>query len=299
MKDIFKKAFLSSIPVLTGYVVLGFGFGIILQSAGYGVFTAFIMSLCIYAGSMQYVAIGLLTSGASLITSALTTLMVNARHLFYGISMLKKYKDTGKFKPYLIFSLTDETYSLLCTENSDIPENMKKYYYFFVSSLNQLYWITGSVLGAAFGSVVKFNSEGIDFALTALFVTVFIEQWMSHKDHIPALLGVGATLASLLLFGGEISVVTAGIRFLPFIIFRGDKKTPALIEKLSTTLPYAVMGMLVVYCLKDMRFSSISGFLPMIIACLIVAILHLWKRNTLLSIISGTLSYMILIQFIF
>lgn len=203
MKKIMKKAFIDTIPVLTGYLVLGFGFGIILKSNGYGIWVAAAMSLLIYAGSMQYVAIGLLTSGASLVTAALTTLMVNARHLFYGISMLDKYKNTGKRKPYLIFSLTDETYSLVCNDNPDIPEEKRKDYYLLVSLFDQMYWIVGSLLGAAVGSIVKFNSEGIDFALTALFLTVFIEQWMTTKKHTPAMIGVGVSVICLLIFGSE------------------------------------------------------------------------------------------------
>lgn len=203
MKKIVKAAFIDTIPVLTGYLVLGFGFGIILKSNGYGILMAFIMSLMIYAGSMQYVAIGLLTSGASFITAALTTLMVNARHLFYGISMLDKYKNTGKRKPYLIFSLTDETYSLVCNDNPQIPADKRNDYYLFVSLFNHIYWILGSVLGAAVGSIVKFNSEGIDFALTALFLTVFIEQWLSTKKHIPAMIGVAVSVICLVIFGSE------------------------------------------------------------------------------------------------
>lgn len=203
MKKILKQAFIATIPVLTGYLVLGFGFGIILKSNGYGILLALAMSLFIYAGSMQYVAIGLLTSGASFITVALTTLMVNARHLFYGISMLDKYKNTGKRKPYLIFALTDETYSLVCNDNPDIPPERRKDYYLLVSLFNQIYWITGSVLGAAVGSVVKFNSEGIDFALTALFLTVFLEQWLTVKKHTPAIIGVAVSVLCLMIFGSE------------------------------------------------------------------------------------------------
>lgn len=203
MKKMIKPAFVATIPVLTGYIVLGFGFGIILKSNGYGIFPAFIMSLLIYAGSMQYVAIGLLTSGASLITAALTTLMVNARHLFYGISMLDKYKNTGKRKPYLIFALTDETYSLVCGDNPKIPQKNRKDYYFLVSLFNQVYWVFGSVLGAVTGSLIKFNSNGIDFALAALFLTVFIEQWLTAKKHTPAIIGVLVSVACLCLFGSE------------------------------------------------------------------------------------------------
>ena len=209
MKKTVKQAFIATLPVLTGYVVLGFGFGIILKANGFDTFLAFIMSFAIYAGSMQYVAIGLMTGGASLITAALTTLMVNARHLFYGISMLEKYKDMGKIKPYLIFALTDETYSLVCGDHSELSQEEWKQYSFFVSAFNHLYWIAGSVLGAVIGTVVRFNSEGIDFALTALFVTVFIEQWQTAKKHAPALIGVGVSVASLMLFGSENFLIPA------------------------------------------------------------------------------------------
>lgn len=203
MKKILKKSLIATLPVLTGYLVLGFGFGIILKANGFSTLLAFAMSLFIYAGSMQYVAIGLLTGGASLVTAAVTTLMVNARHLFYGISMLDKYKGVGKIKPYLIFALTDETYSLVCSDTPDMTEKERKNYCFFVSLFNHIYWVAGSVLGAVVGSLVKFNTEGIDFALTALFLTVFIEQWLTTKKHSPAIIGVAVSVGCLVLFGAE------------------------------------------------------------------------------------------------
>ena len=203
MKKTLKSALIATLPVLTGYLVLGFGFGIILKANGFSTLLAFVMSLLIYAGSMQYVAIDLMTGGATLITVALTTLMVNARHLFYGISMIDKYKDMGKRKPYLIFAFTDQTYSLVCSDNTHIPEEERKNYCFFVSLFNHIYWVSGSLLGAVAGSFLKFNSEGIDFALTALFITVFLEQWMSTKKHTPALVGVGVSVICLLIFGSE------------------------------------------------------------------------------------------------
>jgi len=199
MKHTIKTAFIDTLPVMTGYLVLGFGFGIIMKSSGLSVLMTFVMSACIYAGSMQYAAVGLLTGGASLLTAALTTLMVNARHLFYGISMLDTYSGIGKAKPYLIFALTDETYSLVCRDTDKVTPS----YCLWVSLLDHLYWITGSVAGAVVGSLVTFNSEGIDFALTALFLTVFLEQWLTSKSHIPAVIGVGASVLCLLLFGAE------------------------------------------------------------------------------------------------
>lgn len=203
MNKTVKKAFVDTLPVMTGYLVLGFGFGIVLHAAGYGLPVALAMSLFIYAGSMQYAAIGLFTGGASLVTVGLTTLMVNARHLFYGISMIDKYKDTGKRKPYLIFALTDETYSLVCRDLTQIPLEQRRSYYLLVSLFDHLYWVAGTALGAVAGRLIHFNSEGIDFALTALFVTVFLEQWLSSKDHLPALAGVGVSLLCLPVFGAE------------------------------------------------------------------------------------------------
>lgn len=209
MKQTAKSAFLATLPVMAGYLVLGLGFGIIIKSSGYGIALALAMSLFIYAGSMQYAAVGLLTGGASLITVALTTFMVNARHLFYGISMLDKYRNVGKRKAYLMFSLTDETYSLVCTDNPAIAPERRRDYYLLVSALNHSYWVIGSVLGAVIGSLISFNSEGIDFALTALFITVFVEQWLSAKRHAGAIIGVAASVICLILFGSEHFLIPA------------------------------------------------------------------------------------------
>ena len=195
-----KNAFFKSIPVFAGYVVLGIGFGILLRSAGFGVLWAFAMSTFIYAGSMQYVGVSLLSGGASVITAALTTFMVNARHLFYSISMVDTYKDAGPYKPYLIFSLTDETYSLLCDKKTP-PGDDPDRYRFFVSLFNQCYWVLGSVIGSLLGAVIPFSTEGIEFSMTALFIASFTEQWLSTKDHVPALTGLLCTLLCLVLFG--------------------------------------------------------------------------------------------------
>lgn len=202
-KPIFQKAIKDTIPVIAGYLVLGMGFGIIMRANGYGAGLALAMSLFVYAGSMQYAAIGLFTGGASMLTVALTTLAVNARHLFYGISMVDKYKDTGIKKGYLIFALTDETYSLVCDTDQG-PE-----YCFYVSLLDQIYWVSGTLAGAVLGSRLTFSTEGIDFALTALFLTVFLDQWLKNKDHFPAITGVLSSVACLMLFGRDNFLIPA------------------------------------------------------------------------------------------
>ena len=204
-----RHAFLKTLPVMAGYLVLGMGFGILMEKNGFGILWAVAMSVLIYAGSMQYLAVSLLTAGASLISAALATLMVNARHLFYGISMVEAYQDTGKQKRYLIFALTDETYSLVC---SGVPEGAdRRWYYLLVSLLDQCCWVAGTALGVAAGALLPFDATGVDFAMTALFVTVFVDQWRSTGDHIPAVLGVLASLACLLLFGPERFLIPAMI----------------------------------------------------------------------------------------
>ena len=195
-----RQAFLDSLPVMAGYMVLGFGFGVLLQKDGYPFYVATLMSLTIFAGSLQYAAVSLFAQGASLLTTALVTLMVNARHLFYGLSMLEKYRGTGKAKSYLIASLTDETYSLVSRET--IPHDVdRKKYYLYVSLIDHSYWILGSTLGALFGTLVNFNSQGVEFAMTALFVVIYVDQWLSAKQHLPAIIGLGASLVCLLIFG--------------------------------------------------------------------------------------------------
>lgn len=193
-------AFQASLPVMAGYLVLGMGFGVLLHDQGYSWWWAGMMSLLIYAGSLQYLAVDLLAAGAGIITTALMSLVVNFRHLFYGVTMLERYKKMGRVRPYLIFALTDETFSLVCQGN--LPDHVKeKGYYFWVSLFNQCYWIAGSVLGTFVGDVLGEHTQGIDFSMTALFVIIFVQQWETARDHRPALIGLGVSLVSLLIFG--------------------------------------------------------------------------------------------------
>lgn len=225
--SIIRQAFYKSLPVMAGYVVLGIGFGILLRGAGYGVLWAFAMSALIYAGSMQYVGVGLLTGGASVLTAIVTTVVVNARHLFYSVSMIDRYKDAGKYKPYLIFALTDETYSLLC-DGSAPREGDAAQYRFFVSLFDHCYWVAGSVLGSLLGAVLPFSTAGIEFSMTALFLASFTEQWLASRDHIPALTGLLSTLLCLVLFGPERFLIPAMLLItLVLTLLRGRKEAGA------------------------------------------------------------------------
>ena len=213
LKPVLKNAFIATTPVLAGYVFLGIAFGLLMNSHGFGVLLVLTMSLFIYAGSMQFVAVDLISGvPVSLLTVAVTTIMVNARHIFYGISMLDRYKNAGAKKPYLIFALTDETYSLVCngykkvSPQEQVAEEQSSHdhdYYFFVSLFNQCWWVTGSLIGSLLGELLPFTIVGIDFALTALFVTVFCDQWVHSDSHFAAIVGVLASVLCLVIFGAE------------------------------------------------------------------------------------------------
>lgn len=224
-----KSNIVRTLPVMAGYIVLGIGFGIVLRSKGFGIGWCLAMSLFIYAGSMQYVAVDLMAGGAGLITVALTTLMVNARHLFYGISMIDRYKNMGNIKPYLIFGLTDETYSLVCQNQELTKKDM-----FLVTLFDQCYWVIGSVIGSIAGAVIPWDFKGVDFSLTALFVCIMTEQWLSNEDHVPAVIGVVSSLLCLVLFGTKdflipsMIVITLALTVLKFVRERAQKQGTVL-----------------------------------------------------------------------
>lgn len=208
-----RAAFPHTLPVLTGYLVLGIAYGVLLASKGYGVLWAAGTSLFIYAGSMQFVAAGLLTMGFQPLYACLMTLMVNARHVFYGISMLDKLRGTGRFKPYLILSLSDETFSLL--SSLEPPEGIRRdRFLFFIALLDHGYWVAGSALGGLLGSAVSFNTVGIDFVLTAMFTVIFINQWRAADNRLPAVIGVAASLICLILLGPDRFLIPAMVLIL-------------------------------------------------------------------------------------
>jgi 4-azaleucine resistance transporter AzlC len=203
-----KAAFKVSIPVMMGYGVLGFAFGLLLVSFNYSWYLAPIMSLFIYAGALQFVAINFFNVKAGLVDIAIASWFVNLRQSFYGLSLLKRFKKAGKLKPYLIFGLTDETYALLTTLKDD--ENLKKHwYYFFLAAFNQSYWFIGSTLGAIVGSNIKFNTAGLEFSLTALFVVLCIEQYKSLKNPIPFFIGAFVSIISLIFIPSDKMLVVS------------------------------------------------------------------------------------------
>ena len=193
-------AFPVTVPVLMGYLAIGMAFGFMLQAIGYNFIWAFFMSLTIYAGSGQYLGVSLLAAAASLGTVALMTLLINFRHLVYGLSMLEKFRGMGWRKFYMIFSLTDETYALLSSAQAPVGVDPKKFY-FAIALLDQSYWIIGSVIGAVAGEILPISTEGIDFAMTALFVVIAVDQWKAYRKHLPALIGGAVTIVCLLILG--------------------------------------------------------------------------------------------------
>lgn len=207
-KKAFSQAFLKTTPIMVGYLFLGAAYGILMNVNGFGIGWAVAISIFVYAGSLQYVGVNLLTAAASPTAAFIMALMVNARHLFYGISMLGKYRDMGRIKPYLIFGLTDETFSVVCGE--EIPKEVSAgQFYFWITFLDQIYWVLGTLLGAAAGNFITFNTQGLDFALTALFVVIFTGQWIEQKDHRPALTGVACSLLCLWIFGPDAFIIPA------------------------------------------------------------------------------------------
>jgi 4-azaleucine resistance transporter AzlC len=201
-RSLIRSALHDTAPVMAGYLALGLGYGLLMHSRGLGVGWTVLMSILIYAGAMQYVAVDLLATGASLYSTALMTLLINARHFFYGLSMLERYRGLGKSRLFLIFGLTDETYSLLCADIT--PEGKtRKRYYLLVTALDYSYWILGGLAGVLLGRALPFATTGVDFSMTALFVVIFLEQWQAAKDHTPALLGAGLSVLCLLCFGPD------------------------------------------------------------------------------------------------
>ncbi|MDY3199370.1 MAG: AzlC family ABC transporter permease [Arcobacter sp.] len=221
-KNELKKAFHISIPIMMGYIVLGFAFGLLLVSFDYSWYLAPIMSFFIYTGALQFVAINFFNIKAGYVDIAIASWFINIRQAFYGLSLIKRFNKTGKLKPYLIFALTDETYALLTSIKDD--ENLnKKWYYFFLLFFSQSYWLLGSTLGAIFGSNIKFNTQGLEFSLTALFVVLCIEQYKSLKNIFPFFIGFISSIFSLIFIPSD-KMLLVSIVFALILLFTFERK---------------------------------------------------------------------------
>ncbi len=207
------RAFPYTIPIFAGFWFLGLTYGIYMNVSGFSFLYPMLMSLTIFAGSMEFVTVELLLGAFNPLQAFAMTLMINARHLFYGISMLDKFRGTGLKKLYLIFGMCDESFSINYT--ASIPRDVDRgWFMFFVTLLNHLYWFSGSTLGGLFGSLIHFNTEGLDFVMTAMFVVIFIEQWLKDKRHTSALAGTGISLLCLLIFGPDNFIIPAMLAIL-------------------------------------------------------------------------------------
>ncbi len=195
-------AFPRTLPILAGFLFLGATYGVYMNVSGFSFWYPLAMSIVIYGGSLEFLAVSMLLAPYAPVQVFLTALLVQARHLFYGIAMLDKYKGLGWKKPYLIFGLCDETFSVNCT--AEIPPEVDRgWFYFFVTLLDQLYWVGGATLGGLLGSLISFNTEGLDFVMTAMFVVIFLEQWRKEPHHVSQWVGLAASVACLLIFGAD------------------------------------------------------------------------------------------------
>ena len=203
-----KAAFPYTIPIFAGFTCLGMTYGIYMNVSGFSFWYPMLMSMTIFAGSMEFVAVNLLLGAFNPVQALAMTLMLNARHLFYGIAMLDKYRGTGLKKIYLIFGMCDESFSINCT--AQVPEGVDKgLFMFFVTLLNQLYWVCGATMGGIFGSLIHFNTESLDFVMTAMFVVIFLEQWLKEESHVSSLLGLGLSALCLIAFGPDQFMIPA------------------------------------------------------------------------------------------
>lgn len=203
-----RAAFPHTVPILTGFLFLGMTYGVFMKVSGFSVFFSAMVSLTVYAGSMQFVAVNLLLGVFDPLQAIVMTLVINARHLFYGVSLLDKYKGLGWKKPYMIFGLTDESFSVNCS--AEPPEGVDRgWFMFFVTLLNQIYWVTATVLGGIFGSFIPFSTEGLDFVMTAMFTVIFLEQILKEKDHVPSIMGCSVSVLALIAFGSDGFIIPA------------------------------------------------------------------------------------------
>lgn len=207
-RNALRAAFPYTIPIFAGFLFLGITYGVYMNVSGFPFWYPMLMGLTIFAGSAEFVAVNLLLGAFDPLQALAITLMINARHLFYGLSMLDKFKGLGWKKGYLIFGMCDETFSINCA--AQVPEGIDRgWFYFFVTLLDHLYWVSGATLGGVFGSLIRFDTQGLDFVMTAMFVVIFLEQWLKEENHASSLVGVGLSLLCLLVFGAENFIIPA------------------------------------------------------------------------------------------
>ncbi|MDB7986351.1 AzlC family ABC transporter permease [Faecalicoccus pleomorphus] len=203
-----KCAFPHTIPIMTGFLFLGMSYGIYMHVSGFSFWYPMLMAMTIFAGSVEFVCVNFLLGAFNPLQAFIVTLILNARHIFYGISMLDRFKGMGWKKIYLIFGMCDETFSVNYT--ADIPKDVDSgWFIFFVTLLNQIYWVLGATLGGLFGSLITFNTEGLDFVMTAMFVVIFLEQYLKDKNHLSSYIGLGVSLLMLIFFGAEHFMIPA------------------------------------------------------------------------------------------
>ncbi len=204
----FRAAFPYTLPILAGFLFLGAAYGIYMRAEGFSPLYPILMAITVFAGSMEFVTVGLLLGPFNPLSAYLMTLVVNARHLFYGLSMLEKYKGTGGKKPFLIFGMCDESFAINCS--TDAPEEVDRAWFMVaVTLLNYSYWVSGATLGALLGGFLHFNTHGLDFVMTALFIVIFLEQWLKEADHTGSLIGLAIPALCLVLFGKDSFIVPA------------------------------------------------------------------------------------------
>lgn len=221
-----KAAFPYTIPILAGFLFLGMSYGIYMNAAGFSFIYPMLMSMTIFAGSMEFVAVNLLLGAFNPLQALFMTLMVNARHLFYGISMLEKYGKVGWKKLYLIFGLCDESFSINCS--AEVPEDVDSgWFMFYVTLFNQLYWVAGATLGGIFGSLLSFNKEGLEFVMTAMFIVIFLEQWLKEKSHVHSLSGLGLSVLCLVIFGASNFMIPSMLAILAVLMILRKKQPTA------------------------------------------------------------------------
>ncbi len=326
----FAPAAKVTLPVGTGYLFLGAAYGIYMHVNGFSVWYPALMAWLIYGGSLEFVAASMLLSPFAPVTTFFVAFMIQARHLFYGLAMLDRFKGLGWKKFYLIFGMSDETFALEFATKAPAGVD-SSWYMMWITFLDRMYWLGGAVLGATLGSFLTFDTKGLSFVMTAMFVVIFLEQFLKEKHHWTAWIGFGASLGCLAIFGRDFfmiptmvvilllltvfrkpmplweQIITVALciaatmlsRFLPFILFSSRRPTPRYIQYLGAALPAAIFAMLVVYCLKDVDLLSGTHGLPEFIAIAATVLLHLWKRNMMISMAGGTAVYMFLVQMVF